>query len=54
MFPWAPVSNLALSAVGCLLVVSKSMFIVTKISSAGRARGSVASTVIDSNVIVSN
>ena len=51
-FPWAPVFNLALSAVGQLLLC-RSTFMVTNTSSVGRAWGTIALTVIDSKVIVS-
>ena len=54
MFPWAPVSNLALSAAGRLLMLCRSTFTVTNTSFAGWGWGPITSTVIDSDVIVSN
>ena len=54
VFPWVPVSNLALSAVGRLLMLCKSTLTVTNTLFAGWAWGLIKSTVMDSNIIVSN
>lgn len=52
MLPWALVSNLAFSVAGRLLGLCKSMPTVTDTSSSDRFLLAIASTVMDSKVIV--